>query len=207
MKRYPDEELHDLVCVGFGPASLAIAVALYDALEAKDPTMKTHKPNVRFLERQQSFAWHAGMLLPGARLQISFIKDLATLRNPRSRFTFLNYLHKKDRLVSFTNLATFLPPRVEYNDYLCWCASHFLDVVDYDRTVQKVEPGSQDADDGAVQDFLVHSVDHSGATSAVRAKCIVIAVGGRQNIPAPFDIDHPRIVHSSKLASRTQRAS
>ena len=93
LKRYSDDELHDLICVGFGPASLAIAVALYDALESKDPMLRSHDPKVRFLERQEKFAWHAGMLLPRSKMQISFIKDLATLRNPRSRFTFLNYLH------------------------------------------------------------------------------------------------------------------
>ena len=62
-----DDAVFDLVCVGFGPASLAIAVALYDlSISAK----------VLFLERQPHFAWHAGMLLPGARMQISFLKDV-----------------------------------------------------------------------------------------------------------------------------------
>ncbi len=81
----PDvDAVQDLICVGFGPASLAIAVALHDALEAGSlaPT-----PKVLFLEKQEHFAWHAGMLLPGAKMQISFMKDLATLRNPRSAFT------------------------------------------------------------------------------------------------------------------------
>ena len=30
------DELHDLICVGFGPASLAIAIALHDSLEDGD---------------------------------------------------------------------------------------------------------------------------------------------------------------------------
>ena len=60
-------EVFDLICVGFGPASLAIAVALRDLqISAK----------ILFLERQPRFAWHAGMLLPGARMQISFLKDV-----------------------------------------------------------------------------------------------------------------------------------
>ncbi|EAQ85528.1 hypothetical protein CHGG_09542 [Chaetomium globosum CBS 148.51] len=84
----------DLVCVGFGPASVAIAVALHDSMEAGK---MAQAPKVLFLEKQPQFAWHAGMLLPGAKMQISFVKDLASLRDPRSNFTFLNYLHKNNR--------------------------------------------------------------------------------------------------------------
>ncbi len=118
LQRSGDDEVADLVCVGFGPASLAIAIAMHDALEAKDPLVTRRQPKVRFVERQERFAWHAGMLLNGAKMQITFVKDLATLRNPRSQFTFLNYLHNKNRLVQFTNLGTFLPQRIEYEDYM-----------------------------------------------------------------------------------------
>ncbi len=71
-----DKALYDLVCVGFGPASLAIAIALHDAKEAGTPFLSGAHPKIRFLEKQSSFAWHAGMLLPGAKMQITFIKDL-----------------------------------------------------------------------------------------------------------------------------------
>ena len=67
--QYGDQgaKIFDLVCIGFGPASLAIAVALHDL---------SIPANVLFLERQPRFAWHAGMLLSGARMQISFLKDV-----------------------------------------------------------------------------------------------------------------------------------
>src|SRR5437016_2865927 len=128
LRRTPPEELHDLICVGFGPASLAIAVALHDVITGSRSQTKgipghlsrDWKPSVLFLERQSQFSWHAGMLLPGARMQISFIKDLATLRDPRSEFTFLNYLHRQHRLVQFCNLGTFLPLRLEYEEYMRW---------------------------------------------------------------------------------------
>lgn len=205
LKRYDDKEVHDLVCVGFGPASLAIAVALYDALEGKDLILKTHEPKVRFLERQRGFSWHAGMLLPGTRLQISFIKDLATLRNPRSKFTFLNYLHEKGRLVSFTNLGTFLPLRIEYEDYLRWCAEYFADIVDYGQTVEIIQPGLTDPGKEPIEDFVVRSQDRFGASSTIRTRNVVIAVGGRPNLPTPFDIRHPRIIHSSEYATSIAR--
>ena len=58
------------------------------------------------------------MLLPWAQSQVSFLKDLVTLRNPRSRFSFLNYLHATGRLDEFINLGSFSPYRLEISDYL-----------------------------------------------------------------------------------------
>src|SRR5690606_17794622 len=123
------------------------------------------------------FAWHSGMLLPGSRMQISFIKDLASLRNPRSHFTVINYLHLQNRLVTFTNLATFLPLRQEYNDYMPWCAKHFDDQVRYGETVSAVDPIALDGE--AVSKFKVHSVDASGESRMRTAKHVVVAVGGK----------------------------
>ena len=45
---------------------------------------------VGFLERQPRFGWHRGMLLDDATMQVSFLKDLVTLRNPASDFSFLS---------------------------------------------------------------------------------------------------------------------
>ena len=188
--------VHDLLCVGFGPASLAIAIALHDAL--RDGSLP-RVPNVLFLEKQAQFAWHAGMLLPGAKMQISFIKDLATLRDPRSHFTFLNYLHKNDRLVEFTNLSTFLPARVEYEDYLRWCASFFNDVVRYNNEVVSVSPDAETSD--SVRTFTVVSRNvKTGAITKHRARNVVLAIGGQPSIPQVFPANHPKVVHSSQYA-------
>lgn len=188
--------IHDLVCVGFGPASLAIAVALHDAMEAGK---LGRQPKVLFLEKQSQFSWHAGMLLPGAKMQISFIKDLASLRDPRSNFTFLNYLHKNDRLIDFVNLSTFLPARAEYDDYLRWCASHFEDVVLYGQEVLSVSPIA--AQDGPLETFTMKSRNvKTGETSTYQGRNIIVAVGGQPSIPKRFPARHPRILHSSQYA-------
>ncbi|KAF1953664.1 L-ornithine 5-monooxygenase (L-ornithine N(5)-oxygenase) [Byssothecium circinans] len=200
----PEEELHDLVCVGFGPASLAIAVALHDAIEGSDPNLflpglQSRSPRVAFLEKQPQFRWHAGMLLPGARMQITFMKDMATLRNPRSEFTFINYLFQKDRLVEFANLNTFLPQRIEYEDYMKWCASWFDEVVSYDQEVVKVIPEKVSA--GQTKIFSVVSKNlQTGQLETRRTKHVVIAAGGRPNLPAPFPQNHPKVIHSSKFS-------
>lgn len=202
----PEEELHDLICVGFGPASLAIAVALHDALDGTDPSLDlpnlhNRPPKVAFLEKQSQFAWHAGMLLPGARMQITFMKDMATLRNPRSEFTFINYLHQKDRLIEFANLNTFLPQRIEYEDYMRWCASWFDEVVQYDQEVVKVMPEKSPSGTGEITTFNVMSRNvQTGQIESRRTKHVVIAAGGRPNLPRPFPSNHPRVIHSSKFS-------
>jgi L-ornithine N5-oxygenase len=200
----PESELHDLICVGFGPASLAIGVALHDALDGTDPSLQdipglqARRPKVAFLEKQSQFAWHAGMLLPGAKMQITFMKDMATMRNPRSEFTFINYLHQKGRLVEFANLNTFLPARVEYEDYMSWCAAWFEDVVSYNQEVAKVMP--EKSASGEITSFTVVSRNNrTGQTETRRTRHVVIASGGRPNIPAPFPTSHPKVIHSSKF--------
>jgi len=202
LKPTPSNETHDLICVGFGPASLAIAVALHDAVEAGKlpggdaPTA----PKVLFLEKQPQFAWHAGMLLPGAKMQISFIKDMASLRDPTSKFTFLNYLHQNGRLVEFTNLGTFLPARVEYDDYLRWCSSFFDDVVSYGSEVVSVSP-EQTASSNPVSIFTVTSRNvKSGTVTTYQAKNVLFAIGGQPSIPKCLPSNHPRVIHSSQYA-------
>ncbi|KXT10301.1 hypothetical protein AC579_273 [Pseudocercospora musae] len=206
LHRFGDDEVQDLICVGFGPASLAIAVALHDSLESRETRLSARAPRVRFLEKQHKFAWHAGMLLPGAKMQITFIKDMATLRNPTSEFTFLNYLHEKDRLVAFTNLGTFLPLRAEYEDYMRWCAERFNNVVDYSQTVESVEAGKLNPNTGAVEYFHVVSTDsRTQEQTILKAKHVVIAAGGRPNIPKSLPEKHPRIIHSSQYATHVHK--
>ena len=193
-----ESTVHDLLCVGFGPASLAVAVALHDALSSKSLPDQS-LPKVLFLEKQTQFAWHAGMLLPGAKMQISFIKDLATLRDPRSQFTFLNYLHIKGRLVEFTNLSTFLPSRLEYEDYLRWCASHFSDVVRYGSEVVSVHKSASTP----VAEFTVTSRNTAtGEVHTHRARNVLLAMGGQPKLPKFLPPKHPRVLHSSQYAQR-----
>lgn len=194
------DEMHDLLCVGFGPASLAIGIAMNDAMDPALGAKSAFKPKVCFLEKQDQFAWHSGMLVPGSRMQISFVKDLATLRDPRSSFTFLNYLHNKNRLIHFTNLGTFLPARVEFEDYMRWCAKRFENVVNYGEEVVEVVPGQTDAR-GVVDYFTVVSRNTgTGEITSRNARKVVIAIGGKAKMPPGFPQD-PRIMHSSKYCT------
>lgn len=199
----PAHELHDLICVGFGPAALAIGVSLQDALET--PSARSHlscsdaaPPKVTFLEKQQDFAWHAGMQLSGAKMQISWIKDLATMRNPRSRFTFLNYLFENERLVAFSNLGTFLPLRAEYEDYMRWCAKQFTNVEYSQEAIEVVPTKINEKEPSEADGFIVRS--RNLLTNEVESRTtrhVVISTGGRPTIPQPLPQNNPRVIHSA----------
>ncbi|KFX86117.1 hypothetical protein V490_09219, partial [Pseudogymnoascus sp. VKM F-3557] len=191
-----------LLTIGFGPASLAIAIALADHLSSS-PSSPT--PPVLFLEKQAKFNWHAGMQLAGTHMQISFLKDLATPRDPTSPFSFLNYLFTKGRLQKFINLGTFLPARREYEDYMRWCASHFHRSVRYGSEITRVDAVHNEAT-GKVDRFNVHWVDTAtGTPGSAVAKNVVVATGGAPAVPeifAPFvGGEGARFIHSSQYAT------
>src|SRR3954451_18375667 len=84
------DTIHDLIGIGFGPSNPALAVAVegHNQEAAAD-----RRVEALFLEKQPEFGWHRGMLVDGATMQVSFLKDLATMRNPTSDFSFVAYLH------------------------------------------------------------------------------------------------------------------
>ncbi|KAL8810044.1 MAG: hypothetical protein Q9200_002900 [Gallowayella weberi] len=195
-------ELHDFVCVGVGPAALGIGVALQDACENSTIPVQ-YRPKVAFIERQFDFAWHAGMQLPGVKMQISFIKDVATQRNPRSRFTFLNYLWTKGRLNKYSNLNTFRPSRIEYQDYLKWCADSFRNLIHYGQEVVEVTPSKQSSRSRTVDSFLVTCRDvKTGTAIHYRTRHVIVAAGGRPSVPPALAKGYAaqgNILHSSQF--------
>lgn len=184
------QQVHDLIGIGFGPSNVALAIALEEKRGAGKPL------DALFIEKQPSFAWHPHMLLDDAHMQISFMKDLATLRNPTSRFTFINYLHEKGRLPDFINLKSFFPSRHEFNDYLTWAAGQFDDACAYGEEVFEVAPETQG---GEVVSLQVRSRDAQGRVTQRRARNLVVSVGGAANIPESFRLlrDDRRVFHSS----------
>ncbi|RRO99979.1 SidA/IucD/PvdA family monooxygenase [Corynebacterium bovis] len=130
----PAAHVHDVVGVGFGPANLGLAVALAEGAGPGERGVDT-----LFLESRPTFAWHPGLLLPDTPVRSSFLRDLVTPRTPRSRFTFINYLHEHGRLVEFINRRTVAPDRGEVADYLAWVAGLVPARVAYGSVVRGVE--------------------------------------------------------------------
>lgn len=184
--------IHDLIGIGFGPSNIALAIALQEERQAG----RRHV-DALFLEKQAGFAWHPGMLLDHAHMQISYLKDLATLRNPRSRYTFVNYLHEHGRLPDFINLKTFFPSRREFSDYLGWAARQFNDRCVYGEEVVEVLPEHQQ---GGVVALRVRSRDAHGGMHERLTRQLVVGIGGTPRLPECFaDVaGDARVFHSSR---------
>ncbi|MFF3323015.1 SidA/IucD/PvdA family monooxygenase [Streptomyces sp. NPDC002889] len=174
--------VHDVLGIGFGPANLALAIAL----EEKHPGL-----DARFLESRPAPDWQPGMLLDGSDIQNHPSRDLVTLRNPRSRYSFLNYLHENGRLLRHLNLPGEFPLRKEYAGYIRWAAGHFTHVVDCGQRAASVGTIEQDGE------TLYEVVTDAGRRYLGRT--LVMAPGRTPYVPRPYDA-----VHSSRVFHLTR---
>ncbi|MYV68780.1 SidA/IucD/PvdA family monooxygenase [Streptomyces sp. SID2131] len=192
----PDDAplIHDLIGIGFGPSNVAMAIALseHNASVGREDTVTAH-----FFERQPGFGWHRGMLIDDATMQVSFLKDLVTLRNPSSEYTFLRYLQSKGRLIDFVNHKNLFPLRVEFHDYFEWAAAKVDDMVSYGHEVVSVEP--------VVRDGVIEYLDvtaRSGTETVVhRARNLVVGTGLRPLMPEGVERGD-RVWHNSELLAK-----
>ncbi|WP_340681969.1 SidA/IucD/PvdA family monooxygenase [Amycolatopsis coloradensis] len=194
------DDTADVVGVGFGPANLALAIALRERASAESAAAVF---KARFFEKQQEFGWHRGMLIDGATMQVSFLKDLVTPRNPTSRFGFLSYLHAKGRFATFLNRKSFYPLRTEFHDYLAWAADQLADDVDYGSEVVEIRPVTDARGTTAAVDVVVRG---QGALSTVRTRAIAVASGLEPVLPAGIEAGD-RIWHSSDLLYQAEKAA
>ncbi|MFD4143304.1 MULTISPECIES: lysine N(6)-hydroxylase/L-ornithine N(5)-oxygenase family protein [unclassified Streptomyces] len=186
--------VHDLIGIGFGPSNVAMAIALseHNARVGRQEAVTAH-----FFEQQPSFGWHRGMLIDDATMQVSFLKDLVTLRNPASEYSFLCYLQSKDRLVDFVNHKNLFPLRVEFHDYFEWAAAKVDDMVSYGHEVISVEPVVRDG----VVDYLDVTARSGSEVVVHRARNLVIGTGLRPLMPEGVDRTD-RVWHNSELLKK-----
>ncbi|MCA2217966.1 lysine N(6)-hydroxylase/L-ornithine N(5)-oxygenase family protein [Jidongwangia harbinensis] len=172
--------MYDVLCVGFGPANIALAIAL----EELWPTAR-----VKFIEREPAARWQPAMMIDGADIQNDPLRDLVTPRNPRSRFTFVNYLHEQGRLFKHLNLPSHFPLRKEYAQYIRWVADTVAADVDYGRDVTGI---ALSADERAIE------VRAGGQT--YRGRSVVVAPGRSAMVPAVFTAAaaSPLVFHTSQ---------
>ena len=187
--------VHDVVGIGFGPSGLALGIAI----EEHNATVGAEQAiTATFVERQPRFGWHRGMLLPGTTMQVSFLKDLATLRNPHSTFSFVSYLHAAGRLVDFINGKSLFPSRIEFHGYLEWIAERLEHLVAYDREVVEILP-VHDGASVAAFDVVTRAAD--GEITVTRGRNIVIATGLEPSLPHGIERS-ARVWHTSELLPR-----
>ncbi|MFJ2013034.1 lysine N(6)-hydroxylase/L-ornithine N(5)-oxygenase family protein [Streptomyces globisporus] len=183
--------VHDLIGIGFGPSNVAMAIALseHNSKVGRQDSVTAH-----FFEQQSSFGWHRGMLIDDATMQVSFLKDLVTLRNPASEFSFLCYLQSQGRLIDFINHKNLFPLRVEFHDYFEWAAAKVDDLVSYGHEVVAVTPFVHD---GTVE-YLDVTVRSAEGLSVHRARNLVIGTGLRPLMPDGVERGD-RVWHNSDL--------
>ncbi len=163
----------DAVGVGAGPFNMSLAALLA-------PTGY----NARFFDKNADFEWHPGLLFPEATIQVSYLKDLVTLVDPTSQYSFLAFLHAHKRLYRFINRTEIRVSRKEFNQYLQWVAGR-LPNVEFGAEVREVAIDEQS--------FSV-KVDRR----VLRTKDLVLGTGLVPNIP-PWGRSYlgDRVFHSN----------
>jgi L-ornithine N5-monooxygenase len=124
------ENVLDCIGIGFGPANIALAIALEE---------RGMLANTLFLEAQGEPDWQPGMLIEGSDIQHNPLRDLVTPRNPQSPYGFLSYLKAVGRLYDYLNLDAPFPPRTDYACYVRWVAEQFSAVTSFGCRVVRVE--------------------------------------------------------------------
>lgn len=184
-------QAYDLVVVGFGTAALSLATALADS---ESPL------NILFLESQNSFNWTPASILPENAVRTSFLRDLITTRNPRSEFTFVNYLFESNQLVQFTNSSHMAPTRLVMGNYLSWVARKMEERgwIKYSSTATRVTPVKNNS--AQIGSWNISVRDASGNSSTISSKRVVMATGSKPVIPSALKAASDRVLHTSQVA-------
>ncbi|WP_020387411.1 SidA/IucD/PvdA family monooxygenase [Kribbella catacumbae] len=182
----------ELLAIGAGPANLALAVAI------EELGIDGLAENTLVIERGHSIEWQRGLLLPWTKSQVAFAKDLVTLRNPRSEFTFLNYLRSVGRLDDFINMGSFTPYRLEVSGYLSWVAESLRKVrLELGCECTSVTPVRDSA--GTLTGWLTKLADGS----TISSRYLVIGAGRDTYVPPVLaGLPSDRLVHSTRYRTR-----
>ena len=175
-------KVHDLLGVGLGPFNLSLA-CLAEPVDDLDAV---------FLEARDDVAWHPGLLLPDATLQVPFLADLVTLADPTSPYSFLNYLKESGRIYPFYIRESFYPLRSEYSHYLQWAADE-LGSVRFGHRVEEI------TFDEAAECYRVRSTTASGPVEHL-ARRVVLGIGTSPYLPPALrGLPADRVVHAGRF--------
>ncbi|MCS0634793.1 SidA/IucD/PvdA family monooxygenase [Streptomyces sp. LP05-1] len=202
--RREQEPVHDVLGIGFGPSNLALAIAIEEHNRSAAPEAGSigavgtaGAVGAMFLEKQPGFGWHRGMLIDDATMQVTFLKDLVTMRDPTSDFSFLCYLKERGRLVDFLNQKTLFPLRIEFHDYFEWAAARLPHLAGYGQEVVGVEPAF-DGDEVRWFDVTSRVGGSDGRLVTRRARNLSLATGLTPRIPPGAEIGD-RVWHTRDL--------
>ncbi|MDR5734217.1 SidA/IucD/PvdA family monooxygenase [Caballeronia sp. LZ025] len=176
----------DFVAIGLGPFNLSLACLA-------DPIRDLRGV---FLERNEDFDWHPGMLIDDTTLQNPFLADLVSLADPKSKFSFLNYCKQEGKLYAYYIRERFYLSRAEYNRYCKWAIRQLTSIA-FGSDVQRID---YDENDGHY--VITGKHVRSGEPFVYRAQRIIIGVGSVPQLPACCDPVRDRCVHSAQYTSQ-----
>ncbi|WP_411704804.1 lysine N(6)-hydroxylase/L-ornithine N(5)-oxygenase family protein [Edaphovirga cremea] len=176
-----NSKTYDFIAIGIGPFNLGLACL----------TAPIQELDGLFLDQNERFDWHTGMMLESAMLQTPFMADLVTLADPTSPYSFLNYLKQKGKLYSFYIRENFFMMRKEFNQYCQW-ASETLPNLQFSTRVEYISYSD------AHQYYQVHCRNtHSGDPQIYNTRRLILGTGPSPWVPPC----------SRKLAEKVQHSS
>jgi lysine N6-hydroxylase len=122
-----NDDIYDFVAVGVGPFNLGLACLSSAVTDLR----------CVFLDKEEEFNWHPGMLIDGVTLQSPFLADLVSMADPTSPFSYLNYRKQQGSLFNFYVRENFYLERQEFNRYCRWAVSR-LDNIRFNHHVEQV---------------------------------------------------------------------
>ncbi|WP_122663436.1 SidA/IucD/PvdA family monooxygenase [Pseudomonas viridiflava] len=183
----------DAVCIGFGPAGIALSCVFEDAREVGTPPGDL---SLCFLEAAHETHWHRELLLSGTDINHHVFRDLVTPRNPRSRFSFAMYLKDKGRLFDFGLLGR-PASRHEWSDYLRWVSAQVDSHTHFNAPVREILP--------VIRDGRLSLVRIETQKGSFETRNIVLSSGSTPRIPEQFSgLPGATLFHTSQFLTRLQ---
>lgn len=179
---------YDFIAIGVGPFNLGLACL----------TAPIDELNGLFLDKNECFDWHPGMMLESATLQTPFLADLVTLADPTSPFSFLNYLKSTGRIYAFYIKEDFFLMRREYNQYCQWVIDR-LPNIEFNRYVERVDH------DPATGLYTVNcTCTKTGERLVYQARRLVLGTGTSPYIPDCCQDASSHLSHTSTYLTDKQ---
>jgi L-ornithine N5-oxygenase len=164
-------KIYDVIGIGFGPANIAIAIAMEELAFEK---------NTIFFEAKANVSWQENMMFEDSDIQNNPLRDLATPRNPRSKYSFTNFLFEKKRLYEHLNSGFSYPLRVEFAQYIKWVGDQFKEKVQFNTKIESIKLVKYEN-----QTDIYELIDSLG--NIYYSYSIILAPGRTPNIPKEFE--------------------
>ncbi|WP_294286103.1 SidA/IucD/PvdA family monooxygenase [uncultured Chryseobacterium sp.] len=181
--------IYDIIGIGIGPFNLGLAALLQpvDSITSL------------FLDQSENFDWHPGLMLDHATLQVPFIADLVTMADPKSPFSFLNFLKETDRLYKFYIRENFYILRKEYNLYCQWVADRLENCL-FGNRVENIRFDERE------NIYTVEVLDlKNNDVKKYHAKKLALGTGTQPRLPDFMkDKSHPNVIHTSQYLHKKE---